>query len=346
MRDLTDQRFGKLVAIRPTDQRKNHYIMWECRCDCGNTVYVSSHNLTSNKKRSCGCDSGKRRKKPIIRQDTLVGKRFGKLVVLEPTDQRVKKCIVWKCQCDCGNITFKNTNLLRNGYAKSCGCLKQENADKRTDERARQLIGQRFGRLTIMAPTKERVRNAVLWECKCDCGNTTYAPLFTLKDGSKSSCGCKARERTAQGREKLERELVGQKFGRLTVLRAVENQRNWKTELECQCDCGNITFAAKYDLIHGIRKSCGCLKKEQKEQDRKKWQERELGQRYGRLTVLRLSEERINNAIVWECQCDCGNLTLATLYQLKKGLKKSCGCLLRKIKLPDSLDSHSDLPKE
>ncbi len=115
MRDLTNQKFGKLVAIWPTDQRKYNSVVWECLCDCGNMVYVASCNLTTNKKLSCGGDKGECLYGQNKRQDTLVGKRFGKLVVIEPTEQRVKKCIVWKCQCDCGNITFKSTRGKENG---------------------------------------------------------------------------------------------------------------------------------------------------------------------------------------------------------------------------------------
>lgn len=36
----------------------------------------------------------------------LSGKRFGKLVVLEETDQRKYGRVVWKCRCDCGNISL------------------------------------------------------------------------------------------------------------------------------------------------------------------------------------------------------------------------------------------------
>lgn len=34
----------------------------------------------------------------------LIGERFGRLTVIEKTDKRKNGSIVWKCQCDCGNI--------------------------------------------------------------------------------------------------------------------------------------------------------------------------------------------------------------------------------------------------
>ena len=54
-KDLTGQRFGRLVAIEPTEKRKNKHIVWKCACDCGNFVIVPSSNLLSGRTKSCGC---------------------------------------------------------------------------------------------------------------------------------------------------------------------------------------------------------------------------------------------------------------------------------------------------
>lgn len=35
MLNLSGQRFGRLVAIRPTEERWRTSVVWECRCDCG-----------------------------------------------------------------------------------------------------------------------------------------------------------------------------------------------------------------------------------------------------------------------------------------------------------------------
>lgn len=53
--DLTGQRFGKLTVIRKTEKRLHHYVLWECKCDCGNTKLVKSGHLTSGHVVSCGC---------------------------------------------------------------------------------------------------------------------------------------------------------------------------------------------------------------------------------------------------------------------------------------------------
>lgn len=56
--------------------------------------------------------------------------------------------------------------------------------------------------------------------------------------------------------------LVGQKFGRLTVLNYAYT-KNGRAYWECKCDCGNKTFVCTYRLTGGITKSCGCLHSEQ-----------------------------------------------------------------------------------
>lgn len=57
-KDLTGQRFGRLVAIRldaPVLVSGIRRRMWSCLCDCGKTVSVISLALMSGKSRSCGC---------------------------------------------------------------------------------------------------------------------------------------------------------------------------------------------------------------------------------------------------------------------------------------------------
>ena len=46
-RHLEDARFSKLTVIKQTSQRSQKSIIWECRCDCGEIVYVASRDLTT-----------------------------------------------------------------------------------------------------------------------------------------------------------------------------------------------------------------------------------------------------------------------------------------------------------
>lgn len=53
--DITGQRFGRLVALQPTDKRLGNSVIWHCQCDCGKTADVASVNLRKGDTRSCGC---------------------------------------------------------------------------------------------------------------------------------------------------------------------------------------------------------------------------------------------------------------------------------------------------
>lgn len=57
-KDMTGQRFGRLVVIRrngTTQSPKCKKAMWECQCDCGNVVTVPGYTLRRGATRSCGC---------------------------------------------------------------------------------------------------------------------------------------------------------------------------------------------------------------------------------------------------------------------------------------------------
>lgn len=66
----------------------------------------------------------------MTRLINITGKRFGRLLVIERTEddkrrlpQRVPQ---WRCQCDCGKTTVVAGVSLRWGLTTSCGCLRTE----------------------------------------------------------------------------------------------------------------------------------------------------------------------------------------------------------------------------
>lgn len=61
-KDLTGQKFGMLTAIKRVEDKVSstgkHYVMWLCKCDCGNDKVVARSALTKGETRSCGCIKG------------------------------------------------------------------------------------------------------------------------------------------------------------------------------------------------------------------------------------------------------------------------------------------------
>ena len=105
---------------------------WKCKCVCGNEIIVGSHNLVRGFPKSCGC----------VQKNNLVGKRFGKVVVLEKTDKRGHGSIIYKCKCDCGNICYKTSrSLVKNSGIMGCGCFDPKKKHYNKNERLYKLWG-------------------------------------------------------------------------------------------------------------------------------------------------------------------------------------------------------------
>lgn len=60
----------------------------------------------------------------------------------------------------------------------------------------------------------------------------------------------------------LTKGLIGKRFGKLFVLKQIENNKHGHSQWLCLCDCGNKKIVLGHSLKGGITKSCGCFKKE------------------------------------------------------------------------------------
>lgn len=126
-------------------------------------------------------------------------------------------------------------------------------------------------------------------------------------------------------------DLTGQRFGRLTVIKRVENNKYGGARWLCQCICGNEITAARGDLINGDTKSCGCLLSDYGKKLGAKRLIDLTGQKFGRLTVIERNGSDSDGHARWLCKCDCGNETTVTANQLKDGSTKSCGCYQKEM---------------
>ena len=184
------------------------------------------------------------------------------------------------------------------------------------------LIGQRFGMLTVTEDSGRRQGRSILWRCRCDCGGEACFTRGQLTSGAVVNCGCqKIKHSTSLD------DLTGRQFGRLTVLRREENDRSGKTRWLCRCACGSTCVVLGQNLKHGSTCSCGCRKKDTV------YLRRDLtGQRFGRLTALcpvKRDGRSTSSGTVWRCRCDCGQEADVPASCLVSGRTRSCGCLNR-----------------
>lgn len=123
------------------------------------------------------------------------------------------------------------------------------------------LLGQRFGRLTVIIEEEERAKSgSIRWRCRCDCGGETVATGDSLRRGQVVSCGCFMRERASEtAKQKLHIDLIGERFGKLTVIAEASRRGNkgYARYWLCKCDCGNEKEVAQNRLRSGRRVSCG-----------------------------------------------------------------------------------------
>lgn len=107
------KRYHRLTVVKNTDKRskKNEYI-WECLCDCGNTVHLPTENV--GRTRSCGCIRAERLKESNqLRRQGSIGKTFGPLTISASTSARQCGSVVWICLCRCGKEARISASDLR-----------------------------------------------------------------------------------------------------------------------------------------------------------------------------------------------------------------------------------------
>lgn len=124
------------------------------------------------------------------------------------------------------------------------------------------LTGQKIGRWTVLkkAPSKNK---KVYWLCQCDCGTIKEVRGESLILKKSLSCGCLHREKSAiilsEIAKKNKKDLTGQKFGKLTVLKETSNRAaNGTICWLCQCDCGNQIEVSSGRLLKNNVTHCGC----------------------------------------------------------------------------------------
>lgn len=173
----TGYRVGRLTVEAHTGQRKNGYMVWKCRCDCGGEILLDTRCLQRGTVRDCGCATltGPGRL-------DISGKRFGMLTAVRPTKERsARGSIMWLCRCDCGKEVLAESGQLACGNRKSCGCLGRPGR--------KDFVGKRFGKLTVTAYEGKKA-GMHRWKCVCDCGRETIVGQSLLQSGKTKSCGC------------------------------------------------------------------------------------------------------------------------------------------------------------
>ena len=174
-----------------------------------------------------------------IHQLTIVGVKKGK-------DGRY----LYDCKCDCGNSVLVRESKIINGTAISCGCTRIDIMEKYG-----YIIGQKINKWTVLQLYRDNKK--VMAVCMCECGTIKYVDMYNVINNLSKDYGCGRKQML---RETKTKNLVGEKFGKLTVIELLEDSNKFNRRLyNCQCDCGNTIILPSASLISGHTHSCGCL---------------------------------------------------------------------------------------
>lgn len=166
--------------------------------------------------------------------------------------------------------------------------------------------GNVFGRLTTVSRA-----SVSTWTVLCECGVKKDVPTQALRDGRVVSCGCYRRELQAALRRQAD--VIGQKFGKLTVLKEIRHPSG-QLRQECECECGERVHPTKNQLTTGRTTSCGCDKNYADV----------TGLQFYNLTAI--GTVRNLGAKLVVCQCCCGNTCEVPISKLRTSKVRSCGC--------------------
>lgn len=270
------------IEVNRLYKNGSYYI---CQCDCGNVSYVKKSSLVGGKTTSCGCmkrNCSKAGCNMRGKSCDLTGQTFGNLTVIKQVDDYISPkgnhAKRYLCQCACGNHIEVQAGNLKSGNtvacSHSCPCKKKKYKPRDRND----LSGRVFGSLTVEKRVDDYVTpkgvHSSKYLCTCECGKQIEVISSHLASGHTKSCPrCILKKK----------DIVGQRFGKLVVKEYVETNKTTHVEkilknkavpngmavtysydagnwYICQCDCGNITYVKRGQLINGQTKSCGCLK--------------------------------------------------------------------------------------
>jgi len=181
------------------------------------------------------------------------------------------------------------------------------------------MIGNQYGRWTVIGDMQVTPRGERKWLCRCACGTERYVLERSLVYGGSVSCGCLKIE---NARKVVAHDIAGQRFGDLTALHPAQKKgKNGGVRWLCRCSCGNTCEVLATLLVNGRKTHCGC-------KTEKQYHFADVtGQRFNRLTALYPTENRnAQGGVIWHCRCDCGNEVDVPYNELAYTNRQSCGC--------------------
>lgn len=134
--DLNGKKIGKLTVLRQVERpesNKQQGTYWLVKCVCGSKPFVViGYALNNSNTAQCRkCSFRSTAKSHLEREPFPEGMTFGQLTVIREWGRNAKGNRLALCDCECGNQSISQLELLRSGMVKSCGCLAGTGGDSK-----------------------------------------------------------------------------------------------------------------------------------------------------------------------------------------------------------------------
>lgn len=227
---IEGSKYRKLLCVRFDEHRSKEQkkYIFECRCDCGKTVYLD-YRLFARKSatiKSCGCAIQDYANDKLKTAEDITGNRYGKLVAMRFNEEATLKrrsekryAAMWDCICDCGNYYTTKKSLLVSGSVTSCGHITSSSTWEQT-------ICTSLHNLFPLFNIKYQYQD-----------NSQLRLNYIKEDGTK---GCYRYDCTIN--DKYIIECNGTAFHPKTIDQTFEDGRPWKTVFGKDC-----RYAYEYD---------------------------------------------------------------------------------------------------
>ncbi len=194
-------------------------------------------------------------------------------------------------------------------------------------EKHKHLIGTKINKWTILDIIINPDRQHAYVLAKCDCGTVKEVRLSYVINNKIIDCGCGYQNRLKEATINKYKHLINTQINGWTVLDIIPpDEKHKRTFALCRCQCGTIKEVSLSYIINENSRDCGCGRKKTLQEIRTK---NLVGQRFGKLVVIEMLEERNKNGrIIYKCKCDCGSEVEVLGNSLTTYHTLSCGCLV------------------
>jgi hypothetical protein len=266
LKDMTGQRFTRLLVVSRATSDSNGNARWNCACDCGAQTVTSGFTLRNGEAKSCGCLTAEQ----LTERSTKHGMHgtpeyvSWASMIQRCTNPRTVKYHRY------GGRGIKVCEAWLNSFEQFYADMGPRPSEQHSIERDN-TDGHYEPKNCRWATTKEQNNNTSQNRIVTIDGHAqtlatavSASPHGLLRGTVQSRLHRGWSEEDAVKTPKLKsraHDLEGQKFARLTVVCRVENAGKYARWL-CVCECGTEREIYATSLVHGTTKSCGCISKE------------------------------------------------------------------------------------